>query len=101
VSPEDLSALVSARALIIVVVAGVSLAAPVLVAVLLTFGEDLVSSHTEHWLAVMGVLYVLVAMVAPADGWRLRRRPRATPAEAAPPAGPAEPQPALAGREGA
>lgn len=63
VSPEDLSALVSARGLIIVVIAGSLLVATALVAVLLTFGEDLVSSRTENWLALMGLVYVAVALL--------------------------------------
>lgn len=62
VSPEALGALVSARALIIVVVAGTIIWMPLLVAVLLTVAEDLVSSQTEHWLAVMGAAYILVAL---------------------------------------
>lgn len=85
VSPEDLSALVSARALIIVVIAGSLLVATALVAVLLTFGEDLASSHTENWLALMGLVYVAVALLG---GLRLsaaalsRRRPHRGPADA-------------------
>jgi branched-chain amino acid transport system permease protein len=62
VSPEALGALVSARALIIVVVAGSIVWMPLLVAVLLTVAEDIASSHTEHWLALMGVAYVAVAL---------------------------------------
>jgi branched-chain amino acid transport system permease protein len=62
VSPEALGALVSARALIIVVVAGTLIWMPLLVAVFLTVVEDLVSSQTEYWLAVMGVAYILVAL---------------------------------------
>ena len=71
VSPEELSALVSARGLLIVVVAGAAVWAPVLVAVLLTLGEDTLSSQTEHWLAVIGVVYVVVALY---DGAWLRER---------------------------
>lgn len=63
VSPEDFGALVSARGLIIVVAAGTLLVAAALVAVVLTIAEDLVSSRTENWLAVMGVLYVAVALL--------------------------------------
>lgn len=75
VSPEDLGALVSARGLIIVAIAGGLLAAPVVVAVLLTFGEDLASSHTENWLALMGLVYVAVALLGSRPGpldWRRR-----------------------------
>jgi branched-chain amino acid transport system permease protein len=81
VSPEDLSALVSARGLIIVVVAGSLLVATAIVAVLLTFGEDLLSSRTENWLALMGLVYVAVALLGgvrfPVPRWlrpRARRR---------------------------
>lgn len=83
VSPEDLSALVSARGLIIVVIAGSLLVATAVVAVLLTFGEDLASSRTEHWLALMGVVYVAVALLggarlSPARMFR-RRAPSGHP----------------------
>lgn len=75
VSPEDLGALVSARGLIIVVVAGAALAAPVAVAVVLTLGEDAASSVTESWLALMGLVYVAVALLGghpPTARWRRR-----------------------------
>jgi branched-chain amino acid transport system permease protein len=80
VSPEDLSALVSARGLIIVVIAGSLLVATALVAVLLTFGEDLLSSRTENWLALMGLVYVAVALLGgvkiSVSRWIHPRRPR-------------------------
>lgn len=79
VSPEDLGALVSARGLIIVVVAGAAIAAPILVAVLLTVGEDVASSRTEHWLALMGLAYVAVALLG--DRSALHRRRTRAPAE--------------------
>ena len=74
VSPDDLSALVSARGLVIVVIAGAAITAPVLVAVLLTFGEDIASSHTENWLALMGLVYVVVALVGGKPSFKPRRR---------------------------
>jgi branched-chain amino acid transport system permease protein len=81
VSPEDLSALVSARGLIIVVVAGSLLVTTAIVAVLLTFAEDLLSSRTENWLALMGLVYVAVALLGgvkvPLARW-LRPRSRRT-----------------------
>jgi branched-chain amino acid transport system permease protein len=80
VSPEDLSALVSARGLIIVVIAGSLLVATALVAVLLTFGEDLLSSRTENWLALMGLVYVAVALLGglkiSVAGWMRPQRRR-------------------------
>jgi branched-chain amino acid transport system permease protein len=80
VSPEDLSALVSARGLIIVVIAGSLLVATALVAVLMTFGEDVLSSRTENWLALMGLVYVAVALLGgvkiSVSRWIHPRRPR-------------------------
>ena len=76
VSPEDLGALVSARGLVIVVLGGATLTAPLVIGVVLTFGEDAVSSLTENWLAVMGVVYVLVALLR-GTTYRFRRTGRA------------------------
>jgi branched-chain amino acid transport system permease protein len=82
VSPQELSAVVSARGLIIVVVAGSLIGAPVIAAVVLTFAEDLASSYTEHWLALMGVAYVLVALFGGTKlSVRLRRAPRPLPVQ--------------------
>lgn len=63
VSPEELSALVSARGLLIVVIAGSAVWAPVLVALILTVTEDELSSFTEHWMAIIGAVYVVVALL--------------------------------------
>ncbi|MBI2242971.1 MAG: branched-chain amino acid ABC transporter permease [Nocardioides sp.] len=92
VSPEDLGALVSARGLIIVVIAGAALAAPVVVAVVLTFGEDLASSRTENWLALTGLVYVAVALLGDLvstrpRGWIGRRAATDEGATPAPDAG--------------
>jgi branched-chain amino acid transport system permease protein len=62
VSPESVSALVSARALVIAVVGGAALAGSLVVALVLTELEDVVSSHTDRWLGVLGVLYILVSL---------------------------------------
>lgn len=77
VSPEDLGALVSARGLIIAVIAGSVLVMPVVVAVVLTYGEDLASSYTENWLALVGLVYVAVALAGSRPS-RPVRRPRTT-----------------------
>ena len=68
-SPTDVAPLVSARALLIVVVGGALIGGPVLFAVVLTVLEDALSSHTNRWLGVLGVLYIAVALVQ--GGWRL------------------------------
>jgi branched-chain amino acid transport system permease protein len=70
VSPSELSPLVSARALLIVVVGGAfALVGPVVIAFALTFLEDILSSHTEHWAGIIGGLYVAIALLR-SVGWR-------------------------------
>ena len=64
VNPEDLGALVSARGLLIAVLAGGAVLGPVLVGIGLTVLEDLLSSYTAHWLALLGAVYVAVAVLA-------------------------------------
>jgi branched-chain amino acid transport system permease protein len=74
VDPGDLSALVSAKALLIVVVGGGSLAGPALGAIALTELEELLSSTSERWLGLLGVIYVVVARAAPGPGALARAR---------------------------
>jgi branched-chain amino acid transport system permease protein len=80
VDPNDVGALVSARGLLIAVIAGGSVVGPVVVAIALTELEYLLSSHTTRWLGVLGVVYVVVALLMPEHGWfawtRRLRRPR-------------------------
>lgn len=87
VSPEELSPLISARGLIIVVIAGTLVWMPILIAALLTFGEDIASSQTPHWMALMGIVYVLVALFGGQSvrlpGWLRVHRTR-TPTAPAP-----------------
>lgn len=83
VNPEDLGALVSARALLTVVVGGVPFIGPPLAALALTFLEDILSSHTDRWLAVLGALYLAVSLLV---GLRRRRRDKLDPATAPEPA---------------
>jgi branched-chain amino acid transport system permease protein len=64
VSPDDVSALVSARALLIVVIGGVSLVGAAGAGIALTALEDFLSSRTDRWLGVLGALYILVALLA-------------------------------------
>jgi branched-chain amino acid transport system permease protein len=73
VDPGDVSALVSAKALLIVVLGGSSIVGPVLGAFALTGLEELLSSNSERWLGLLGLIYVLVALAAPSPG-RLRVR---------------------------
>jgi len=62
--PGDLSALVSARGLLIAVIGGASLLGAPIAAIALTELEDALSSWTERWLGLLGLVYVLVALLA-------------------------------------
>lgn len=62
-NPTDVAPLVSARALLIVVLGGAVIAGPISVAILLTMLEDALSSRTDRWLGLLGALYVLVALL--------------------------------------
>jgi branched-chain amino acid transport system permease protein len=66
VGPEYLSVVQSAEALIMVILGGAgTLLGPALGAALIVFLEDFVSSLTEHWVLVLGIIYVLVTLFAP------------------------------------
>lgn len=66
VGPEYLSIVQSAEALIMVILGGAgTLIGPAIGAGLIVFLEDFVSSMTEHWVLVLGVIYVLVTLFAP------------------------------------
>jgi branched-chain amino acid transport system permease protein len=90
VDPGDLDALVSARALLIVVIGGTSVFGAPIAAIAITVLEDTLSSHTARWLGVMGALYILVALVTP-DREGLRRLWAHVRALAGRPAAPATP----------
>ncbi len=68
VDPGDLSALVSAKALLIVVLGGATIYGPAIGAIALTVLEEVLSSHSERWLGLLGLVYVLVAVAAPGPG---------------------------------
>jgi branched-chain amino acid transport system permease protein len=66
VGPEYLFVVQSAEALIMVILGGAgTLVGPAIGAALIVFLEDFVSSMTEHWVLVLGVIYVLVTLFAP------------------------------------
>jgi branched-chain amino acid transport system permease protein len=66
VGPEYLYVVQSAEALIMVILGGAgTLLGPAIGAALIVFLEDFVSSMTEHWVLVLGVIYVLVTLFAP------------------------------------
>jgi len=76
VDPNDVDALVSARGLLIAVIGGSSVFGAVGVGIGLTELEHLLSSHTTRWLGALGLVYIVVALLAPEKGWlgALRRR---------------------------
>lgn len=66
VGPEYLYVIQSAEALIMVILGGPgTLVGPAIGAALIVFLEDYVSSITEHWVLVLGIIYVLVTLFAP------------------------------------
>src|SRR6516164_5164497 len=81
VSPSALSVTVSAQVLMMVLVgAAGTLFGPVLGAVLFVLLQYVVSSYTERWLFVIGLIYVVIALYAPRGAFAFLsaslRRPR-------------------------
>ena len=67
VSPAYLSIVFSAMALIMVILGGAgTLLGPALGGAIIVLLENVVSSSTERWLTVLGVIYVVVTLFAPA-----------------------------------
>lgn len=85
VDPGDVGAIVSARALLYAVVGGGTLFGPPLAAIGFTELEHVLSSQTDRWLGLLGLVYVLVALVpwnrAGALFRRLRLPVRLSPAK--------------------
>ena len=66
VGPEYLFVVQSAEALIMVILGGAgTLIGPAIGAALIVYLEDFVSSMTEHWVLVLGIIYVVVTLFAP------------------------------------
>jgi branched-chain amino acid transport system permease protein len=75
VSPAYLSVVLSATALIMVILGGAgTLLGPALGSGLIVFLENVVSAHTQRWLLVLGLIYVAVTLFAPAGLLGLARR---------------------------
>jgi branched-chain amino acid transport system permease protein len=67
VSPAYLSIVFSAMALIMVILGGAgTLLGPALGGAVIVMLENVISAHTERWLTVLGVIYVVVTLFAPA-----------------------------------
>jgi branched-chain amino acid transport system permease protein len=66
-SPSSLSILTGAEALLMVLLGGAgTMAGPFVGAICVVVLEFLVSAHTERWESVLGVIYILVVIGAPA-----------------------------------
>src|SRR5262245_5874511 len=66
VSPAELSLVLSAEGLLMVILGGASvLLGPALGAVVVVFLRNLVSGYTERWLMALGLVYLLVVLCAP------------------------------------
>ena len=65
VSPDDLNVVRLAEVLLMVMVGGAgSLVGTAVGAALITFLENVISRHTEHWPMVLGLIYIAVTLFA-------------------------------------
>lgn len=78
VSPSTVNVLVSAQALLVVILGAGTLFGPAVAGAVLVWGEESLASLTSHWPAVIGALYIIVAVVdLPSLSGRLRSARRA------------------------
>jgi branched-chain amino acid transport system permease protein len=78
VSPSTLNVLVSAQALLVVILGAGTLVGPAVAGTVLVWSEQSLASLTDHWPAVIGALYIIVAVVdLPSLSGRLRAARRA------------------------
>src|SRR5262249_20283980 len=80
VSPVYLSVVFSATCLIMVILGGAgTLLGPAIGSAAIVFLENVISAYTQRWLLVLGIIYVLVTLFAPAGllgmvSWRRAAR---------------------------
>jgi branched-chain amino acid transport system permease protein len=66
VSPDYMHVVRSAEVLLMVILGGAgTLIGPAVGATLIVLLENLISTYTERWVTVLGIIYVLVALLAP------------------------------------
>ena len=66
VSPDYVHVVRSAEVLLMVILGGAgTLVGPAVGATLIVLLENLISTYTERWVTVLGIIYVLVALLAP------------------------------------
>jgi branched-chain amino acid transport system permease protein len=75
VSPSELHLVASAEVLIMVILGGVgTLFGPAIGAGIIILIKNFVSGYTEHWMIILGALYMATVMLAPQGVYRLFRR---------------------------
>ena len=75
VSPSELHLVTSAEVLIMVILGGVgTLFGPALGAGIIILIKNFVSGYTEHWMIILGALYMATVMLAPQGVYRLFKR---------------------------
>ena len=75
VSPEVLHLVTSAEVLIMVILGGAgTLFGPAIGAGIITFVKMFVSGYTEHWMIILGMIYIGTVILAPQGVYRLFKR---------------------------
>jgi branched-chain amino acid transport system permease protein len=75
VSPSELHLVTSAEVLIMVILGGVgTLFGPAIGAGIIILVKNFVSGYTEHWMIILGALYMATVMLAPQGVYRLFKR---------------------------
>ena len=75
VSPSELHLVTSAEVLIMVILGGVgTLFGPAIGAGIIILIKNFVSGYTEHWMIILGALYMATVMLAPQGVYKLFKR---------------------------
>jgi len=75
VSPSELHLVTSAEGLIMVILGGAgTLWGPAIGAGIIILIKNFVSGYTEHWMIILGALYILTVMFAPQGVYRLAKQ---------------------------
>lgn len=87
VSPRDVSIAMSAEAILMVILGGTrTLWGPLIGAVVIVALRNFLSIYFDHWLIVLGLIFIAVVLIAPHGiaGWFVARQQNGKKAEAAP-----------------
>jgi branched-chain amino acid transport system permease protein len=75
VSPAELHLVTSAEVLIMVILGGAgTLFGPAIGAGIIILIKNFVSGYTEHWMIILGAIYIFTVMFAPQGVYRLFRQ---------------------------